>query len=269
LVSIGFACAIVIGMTLGLIGGGGSILTVPVLVYFLGIPPVLATAYSLFIIGIASLIGAVQYMRRGMVSYKTAAFFATPAFTAVFLSRKYVVPAIPERILAWGTFTLTKDIAIMLLFAVLMVLASISMIKKSGLDNGDPSKQEFKAAVLGIEGFIVGSLTGMVGAGGGFLIIPSLVVLAKLPMHVAVGTSLLIIAINSLIGFTGDLNGQHAIDWIFLLSFSAFAIAGIVWGSYLARKIPGSTLKPAFGWFVLITGIFIVLREMMKGYSSF
>lgn len=264
---IGFLCAILIGLTLGLIGGGGSILTVPVLVYFLGISPVLATAYSLFIVGITSLMGAVQYMRRGMVSYKTGFVFATPALSAVFFIRKFVVPAIPEKLFSAGEFSLTKDIFVMLLFAVLMLLASISMIKKRKNEAVAGAPEKFKFALLALEGFVVGSLTGLVGAGGGFLIIPSLVLLAKLPMHFAVGTSLLIIATNSLIGFLGDVSGPYSIDWIFLSTFSTFAIAGIFCGSYLANKISGHRLRPAFGWFVLVTGTFILIKEIVEGFK--
>lgn len=264
---IGFACAILIGLILGLIGGGGSILTVPILVYLLDISPVLATAYSLFIVGITSLIGAVQYMRRGMVSYKTGFVFATPALSAVFLTRKFIVPAIPEKLFSIGDFSLTKDIFVMLLFAVLMLMASTSMIKKRKDENVAGEQKKFKFTVLTFEGFVVGILTGMVGAGGGFLIIPSLVVLVKLPMHFAVGTSLLIIATNSLIGFLGDVSGPYSIDWIFLLTFSIFAIAGIFCGSYLAHKISGHRLRPAFGWFVLVTGTFILIKEIVEGFK--
>ncbi|MAT39236.1 MAG: permease [Ectothiorhodospiraceae bacterium] len=261
---LGFAGAIVIGATLGLIGAGGSILTVPILVYFLSVDPVLATSYSLVVVGVTALAGSITYMKKDLVSYKTAVIFAVPAFIAVFLTRKFLVPAIPQEIFAIGEFTLTKDIAVMLLFAVLMVLAAFSMIRKTKVE-AQEGTQEFNYPMILLEGFIVGVLTGMVGAGGGFLIIPALVVLSRLPMKMAVGTSLLIIAAKSLLGFLGDL-GQQNIDWSFLAGFTALTIAGIILGAYLARFVSGAKLKPAFGWFTLAMGVYIIGSEI---YTNF
>jgi uncharacterized protein len=257
---LGYISAVLIGLSLGLIGSGGSILTVPILVYLFSVSPVTATSYSLFVVGLTALIGAAAYMRKDLVSYKTALVFAIPSFTAVFLTRKYLLPAIPEEIFSIGEFVYSKDLLIMLLFAVLMVLASVSMIKKNKKFE-EAQAQKFNYPMIMIEGFVVGILTGLVGAGGGFLIIPALVVLAKLPMKLAVGTSLLIIAAKSLIGFTGDL-GEIDIEWLFLFKFSLFAVAGIFLGSYLSQFISGAKLKPAFGWFVLVMGIYIIGREI-------
>jgi uncharacterized membrane protein YfcA len=258
---LGYFAAILIGISLGLIGGGGSILTVPVLVYLLKVEPVTATAYSLFIVGLTSLIGSAAYMKNNLVSYKTAFVFAVPSFIAVFLTRKFILPSIPETILSFGSFDLTKNLFVMLLFAILMILASISMIrdKNPELDAADLS---FNYPLIMIEGFIVGILTGLVGAGGGFLIIPALVLLAKLPMKMAVGTSLLIIAAKSLIGFTGDLGIQRDINWILLSIVSLLAVGGIFAGSYLSKFISAKKLKPAFGWFVMLMGVYIIGKEL-------
>ncbi len=256
----GFLSAVVIGVTLGLIGGGGSILTVPVLVYLVGVAPVPATAYSLFIVGLTSLVGAVVYMRKGLVSYRTAVVFGIPAFVAVFATRSLIVPALPLEIVSFGSFTLSRDLGIMLLFALLMLAASVTMIRRSRYDESEEALR-FNYPMIFLEGMVVGVLTGLVGAGGGFLIIPALVVLARLPMKLAVGTSLLIIAVKSLIGFTGDMITMP-IDWRFLAIFSAFAVSGIVAGSWLTRYVPGTRLKPAFGWFTLVMGIYIIGREL-------
>lgn len=257
----GYLASIFIGIALGLIGGGGSILTVPVLVYLFSIDAVLATAYSLFIVGTTSVVGSFSYFKKGLVNIKTAVVFGIPSIISVFLTRAYIVPAIPQEIFSIGNFTITKSILLMLLFAVLMIFASYSMIKKDKpVTEETPQKQKFNYPLILVEGTVVGILTGLVGAGGGFLIIPALVVLSKLPMKEAVGTSLVIIAAKSLIGFFGE-SGDTVIDWIFLSKVIAFAIVGIFIGMALSKRINGEKLKPAFGWFVLIMGIYIIIKE--------
>lgn len=257
---IGYLASIVIGISLGLIGGGGSILTVPVLVYLFAVDPVLATAYSLFIVGITSAVGSFSYFKKGLVNLKTVIVFGAPSIIAVFLTRAFIVPAIPDKIFKTEDFILTKSMLLMLIFAVLMIFASYSMIKKRTIKSQE-NKQKFNYPLIFIEGIVVGILTGLVGAGGGFLIIPALVILSNLPMKEAVGTSLVIIAAKSLIGLLGESNEQM-IDWTLLVAITGFAIAGIFIGMVLSKRIDGNKLKPAFGWFVLTMGIYIVLREI-------
>ncbi len=263
---IGYIGAILMGLSLGLIGGGGSILTVPILVYLFHVDAVIATAYSLFIVGLTSLVGSVSHMKLGNIHWKTALVFGIPSIISVFLTRLYLVPAIPNPLFSVGTFAIAKPMALLVLFAVIMILAAYSMIKpaKKSSDINESGVVEFNFPLILAEGLIVGVVTGLVGAGGGFLIIPALVLLAKLPMKQAVGTSLMIIAAKSLIGFIGDMNGDEVIDWQFLGFFSTLAIVGIVAGTLLSKKIAGEKLKPAFGWFVLIMGIYIIVMEIMK-----
>lgn len=257
----GYIASIVIGVSLGLIGGGGSILTIPVLVYLFKVDAVLATAYSLFIVGVTSAIGSASYFRNGLVNIKTAIVFGIPSIIAVFFTRSIIVPAIPNEVFRVGDFIVTKGILLLLLLSVLMIAASYSMIKKSKKPlNNDITEQKFNYPLILAEGLVVGVLTGLVGAGGGFLIIPALVVLSKLPMKEAVGTSLVIISAKSLIGFLGE-SGETIMDWTFLMKVTAFAIVGIFIGSALSKKINGDKLKPAFGWFVLIMGVYIILKE--------
>ncbi|MGZ5242372.1 MAG: sulfite exporter TauE/SafE family protein [Bacteroidia bacterium] len=257
-----YIASIFIGISLGLIGGGGSILTVPVLVYLLGLSPVIASGYSLFVVGTTSLFGAGNYMRRQLVDYRAAVIFAIPSFITVYLTRKFIVPAIPDVIFTIANFQLTKAIAIMVLFAVVMFFAALTMIRKRKiLESEEPVKH--KTVKIALQGVMVGILSGMVGAGGGFLIIPALVLLAKLPMKRAVGTSLLIIAVNSLIGFLGDVT-TYAIDWRFLLGFTALPVVGIFIGSWLAKFIPGEKLKKGFGWFVLVMAVYILAKELLN-----
>jgi hypothetical protein len=260
---IGYISSILIGISLGLIGSGGSILTVPVLVYMFGVDAVIATSYSLFIVGFTSAIGSVGYFRKGLVNIKTAVVFGIPSIVAVFLTRAYIVPAIPKEVFSVGDFMVTKSILMLLLFAILMIAASYSMIKKNkNTKEEDLGPQKFNYPVILIEGAIVGLVTGLVGAGGGFLIIPALVLLSKLPMKEAVGTSLVIIAAKSLIGFFGE-GGDEVINWTLLAMISAFATAGIFIGIYLSKKIDGAKLKPIFGWFVLLMGIYIIIKETL------
>jgi hypothetical protein len=258
---LGYAGALLIGLVLGLIGGGGSILTVPILVYALSLNPVIGTAYSLFIVGATSLVGAVKNLMKGMVDIKTAIIFAIPAFIAVYLTRAFLIPAIPDELFQIGDFLVTKNLAIMLFFAIIMLLASVSMIRDKRKETDEETKITYNYPLIIIEGIVVGTITGIVGAGGGFLIIPALVLLAKLPMKKAVATSLLIIAIKSLIGFIGDVQNLD-IDWPFLLSFTGISVIGIFVGIWLNKFIDGKKLKKAFGWFVLLMGIYIIYKEL-------
>jgi uncharacterized membrane protein YfcA len=261
---LGYILAVVVGVSLGLIGSGGSILTVPILVYIMGVEPVLATAYSLFIVGATALVGGVQSARQGRVDFKTAIIFGIPSIIAVYATRALIVPLIPDHVFTAFGFEVTKPILLMILFAIVMVAASISMIKPqkktAAVDENAPMVYNYPMILL--EGAVVGVLTGLVGAGGGFLIIPALVLLAKMPMKKAVGTSLFIIAAKSLIGFTGDLKGSEIIDWKLLGFFTAASIVGIIIGILLAKKIPGEKLKTSFGWFVLIMGVYIIVKEL-------
>lgn len=259
---IGYFLAALVGISLGLIGGGGSILMVPVLVYIFTLSPVMATSYSLFVVGSASLVGAVNNSRKGLVSIKTALLFGLTSVTTVFLTRKLIMPVIPDVLFNIGDIQIKQSMAIMVLFAILMLMASVAMIKGSKEPvHVDKATTSGDTAKLLLYGILVGLATGFLGAGGGFLIIPALVLILKMPMKKAVGTSLLIIALNSLIGFTGDW-GHINIDWQFLIIITAIAVAGIFMGGALAKKIAGHKLKNGFGWFILIMGIYIIIKEI-------
>jgi len=264
---IGYFAAVLIGVSLGLIGGGGSILTVPVLVYFFNVNPVLSTSYSLFIVGTSSLVGAYKNHQRKLVSFKTAFLFGIPSISTVLLTRLYLLPAIPDTLFQIGTFQITQSFATLILFAVLMILASVSMIR-SGYKKEKPDKipdSRLRIPLLVMYGVGIGFVTGFLGAGGGFLLVPALVLLIGLPMKEAIGTSLLIIAMNALIGFTGDI-GHFIINWILLIKITFIAVTGIFIGSAIGKEIKSQHLKRGFGWFVLAMGVYIILKEtLFKG----
>lgn len=255
----GYIASVFVGLVLGLLGGGGSILSIPILVYLFQVEPVLASAYSLFIVGVTSLVGAIPKYRQQLVNLRTGILFGIPSIASIFSTRKWIVPAIPDIIWDADGFVLTKRVLILGIFAILMVLASVSMIR--GRKEISSDQQNFRSLLVVLEGLLIGFLTGLVGAGGGFLIIPALVFLTGLKFKTAVGTSLFIIAINSLSGFMGDVLSAD-IDWLFLLSITALAVAGIFIGNIYASKIPSIILRKTFGWLTLIMGIWILVKEV-------
>jgi uncharacterized membrane protein YfcA len=257
---IGYILAVFVGITLGLIGSGGSILSVPILVYIMGVEPILATAYSLFVVGTTALFGGVQKAKQKLVDFKKVVLFGVPTILAVFLTRKFIVPNIPEVIFSTTSFTLHKSVLIMVVFAIVMIAASVRMIKplKEKIVNDD---DKLNYISIFTQGLFIGLVAGFVGAGGGFLIIPALLFLAKTPMKMAVGTSLFIVSIQSLIGFIGDIRPEQNLDWNLILTFTICSIIGVFIGSYLSKKIEGEKLKTGFGWFVLAMGIYIIVKE--------
>lgn len=255
----GYFASIIIGISLGLIGGGGSILTIPILVYLFKVNPDQATSYSLFIVGLTAMFGSYSHYRMGNLKLKSALYFAIPSIISILIIREVIFPQIAQTLFSVASYSVSKDFLIMIIFSGLMITAAISMIKKRP-DEQKPTETNYLQ--LGFIGFLVGIVTGFLGAGGGFLIIPALLFFANLPMKQAVGTSLLIITINSTIGFAGDLYIGTPIQYTFLLSVSAMALIGMFIGSRLSKKIDGAKLKPVFGWFVLIMGFYIIAKEI-------
>lgn len=263
---LGYIASILIGLSLGMVGSGGSILTVPVLVYLMGVNPSLATTSSLFIVGTTSLVGGIRAYTKKTVDFRAVTEFGIPSILSIFITRHFLLPALPDILFHINNFAVSKEIFLMVLFAILMLAASVTMIRNNPTAETTVAENEagrqHKVVPLMILGLLIGMITGLLGAGGGFLIIPALVLFLKLPMRTAVGTSLLIIAINSLFGFLFSLK-QFEYNWLLLISFTVLAIGGLFIGSRIADKIPGPALKKGFGWFVLIMGIYIIIKEVV------
>jgi len=259
---LGYTSALIIGISLGLIGGGGSILAVPVLAYLFSVNEKIATAYSLFIVGSSALVGGLKQHFKGYVDWKTGMIFGIPAIIGVTLVRYYVVPSLPETLFNIGSFELTRRMAMFGLFAILMIPAALSMLKEKK-ERQVSREVKCNYPLIFIEGLLVGGITGLIGAGGGFLIIPALVILANVEMKTAIGTSLIIIAFKSLLGFfLGDAL-QMQIDWQFLTIFTGLSLVGIFVGSYLGNFINGKKLKKGFGYFIFIMAVFIFYMEFI------
>ncbi|WP_423146048.1 sulfite exporter TauE/SafE family protein [Rubrolithibacter danxiaensis] len=259
---IGYFASVFVGFSLGLVGAGGSILTVPILVYFFAVEPTLATTYSLFIVGITSLIGWYSHFTQKNIQLNIAFFFGLPSLITVFLMRRYVMQHIPHYLFTINGFTVTKSILLMVVFSITMIVAAVSMINPQSRQNTLENKG-YTYQTLIIQGALTGIITGFVGVGGGFLIIPSLIFFGGISMKQAVGTSLLIMSVSSLFGVIGDLMDNVTINYQFLAVFAAFASIGIITGSKFSRKINEEQLKPAFGWFVLVIGVIILIKEFI------
>ena len=256
---LGYFFALLIGLILGIIGGGGSILGVPVFVYLFKTDAISATTLSLFVVGVVSAFGAIGNARHGNVDFKTALVFGIPSVFSIIFVRKIILPHLPENLINIGEIHIQKNVFILVMFAFLMLLSSIKMI--IGNSNIETRNSSPQYPLLITQGLAVGMITGMIGAGGGFLIVPALVMLLNLEMKKAIGTSLFIISINSLLGFVSSEN-ISSINWEFLSIFTYISIIGLIIGIRISRKIDGKKLKPAFGWFVLAMGIYIIIKEV-------
>ena len=244
---LGILLAALIGLSLGLLGGGGSILTVPIFVYVLGLGAKEAIAMSLAVVGATSLFGAVGHWRAGSVNLRVAGIFGVVAMAGTYLGARLAI-----------YFSGAAQLA---LFAVVMLAAAVFMFRPQRLPVGmESTGKAMPLALIVVEGIAVGILTGLVGVGGGFLIVPALVLLGKVPMKQAVGTSLLVIAMKSAAGFVGYL-GQVAMDWTFMGTFTAVSIAGILLGTWLVRFVPQHALQRAFAVFLLLMGGFILYQN--------
>lgn len=254
------ALAGIIGIILGLVGAGGAIIAVPILVYLMGIDQSVASGYALFTIAIASAVGAVPYVRRTEVYWPAVYSFGSVALVTTGLVRRFVVPMIPQSFIVAGD-KVTDDTFLMIVFALMMFIAAIGMIRAGA---GSRMLEPAPASRLALAGFVVGVLSAVLGVGGGFLIVPALVLWSGIDMKKAVGTSLVLISANSTVGVLADMTSGMEYDWTFLLTFTGLMSAGILVGARLSRHIDGERLKTGFGWLVLAIGTIVMSREFWK-----
>lgn len=260
--NIGYFASALVGVALGLMGGGGSIVTVPLLIYLFRIEPLMATGYSLFIVGTTSLVGGIRSAFDGIVDFRKAVVFSVPATIAIFLTRHYILPYIPQQLWSVNSFIITRDMLMMVLFAITMVIVGVRMIRRDPHEKPNLSRESKSHVKTLVVGGSVGFLTGIIGAGGGFLIVPALVDFEKLPLKKAAATSLVIIAINSLAGFLGDINTTALLHLDLIVTLSALSIAGVLLGGYLSKFVAGGILKIGFGWFTLVIALFVIYKEL-------
>lgn len=258
---LGYIAIMGIGLVLGRVGAGGSMLAIPVLVYLFSMDMETASAYSLFLVGVTSLLGAALKQKEQLVSIKAALLFGMPSVAGAFISRKWVVVFVPDVILKSEGFLLTKDDLLLTLFSLLMLTSSVTILLEKKPASEDLRK--LKLFRLMLAGLTTGLVAGLAGLGGGFLILPALIIFAALPFSKAAGTSLLIIASNSLLGFCGDLLNR-SVNWHFLFSLTALAIFGLLVGYWLLRKVrmPFSAQR-GIAWFMMLMGVSILALELV------
>lgn len=256
---LGYFGILLMGITLGIIGGGGSIIALPIMVYLFKIPADEAIVYSLFIIGCTSIFASISNIKQKNFDAVTACKFGAASVLMVAITRSCIVPNIPTILFTFNHIHIYKSAVLLLLFAILMLVASLKMITNNNPANADANPNSL---FLIFRGAAIGVLTGLIGAGGGFLIVPTLIYHANLTIKKAIGTSLLIIGANSLIGFGISTIHTPVHNWQQLITFISIAIAGAVIGMAVSKKISNQKLKIVFGWFVLITGLYIIVKEL-------
>lgn len=260
--AIGFLGALITGLLLGLVGGGGSLLAVPILTVLFSVGPETATQDALLVVGLTSSIGVADHLRQRTIHWPSVARFGLPSLLTVWLTRHWLLPLLPTVLVDTSFLTLTKTRLISLGFVLVMVVAAVGMLRPTTPSpTSIPTDRNTFVWKLSAQGVAVGLLTGLVGTGGGFLIVPGLVILAGLPLTVAVGTSLLLVCLNSLVGFISTSGYGPPSDYSLLLLFSALSVGGVLLGNRLARYVPTDRLRPAFGYFMLLVSIGMLIHE--------
>ncbi|MBM9578111.1 sulfite exporter TauE/SafE family protein [Leptospira sp. 201903070] len=265
---LGYIAAFLMGTSFGLIGAGGSILMVPILFYLFGQNAIQATTNSLFVVGVTALIGALIKAKSGHINLRTGFLFAMPGFVGIYIAKHFILASLPDILIHRFGFTLTKSLLVMTVFAIIMAFSSWAMIRSgsSAAEEGSPPIKATSSNFVGIgfKGLTVGAITGFVGAGGGFLIIPALALLLKFPLNVAVGTSLAIIAANSLFGFAISFSSVQFEDCPLLLTVSILGIGGMFFGQILSSKMEERYLRRGFGYFVFVAAFLILWDQSLR-----
>jgi len=257
---LGYFALIGIGLILSLTGAGGSLLSLPILIYLFSLDVVTASSYSLFIVGTTSLIGAWLEHKRQQVDVRSGIVFGICSVIAIFATRRWIIPSIPDEILLSDSLTVTKRVLMLGIFALLAISSSVIILLKHTWTPSHGVGNRLKFLIPA--GIATGIVVGLAGVGGGFLILPSLLLFARLPFKPAVGTTLLIIGFNSMLGFLGDVI-NYPINWLFLLLITGFAIVGMLLGHLYSTKIPLHYLRLAFAWIVLTIAVAMMVTEFV------
>lgn len=262
---IGYFLSVIIGLSVGLLGGGGAILAVPMLVYFFNVDAEIATGYSLVIVAISSVLSIWQ--KRGIdgnFSLKIFLQFGLPSILMIYFTKAIFVPQIPNLLIFSPKIILTKNMFLMMVFSVILLLSSISMLGKSKENelNATPTKEHSIFNIM-LSGAFVGFLTGIIGVGGAFVIVPALIFFFSMETKEAIKNSLAIVIANSIVGFYGFSRASYHIDWMLLVNISAVSLVGVVIGSRLNKRMSGNNLKNIFGWMNLILSLILILKEII------
>lgn len=259
---IGYTLAIAVGLTMGIMGSGGSILTLPIFVYLFHIEPIQALDYSLFTISIISLVGSVGHVHKKEIDFKTTALFILPSMLTVYITKQYILPNIPDSFPLYQN-TISKDQIIMSLFAIIILASAFAMLRKR--ENKNRSRRVSNHIILLVSiGFITGLLTGLVGAGGGFIIVPALVLVLGINIKQATAASLFIITINATFGLLSNFKQLDQINWTILIIFTGITLIGLMIGFQLKTKLKPENLKVVFGYFLGAIGIAIAGTEISQ-----
>jgi hypothetical protein len=255
----GYASLIGVGFLLGMMGAGGSILSVPILVYLFSLDVVVASSYSLFIVGSTSVVGTALKHHDHFIDIPAAVQLGVPSVLATFCTRKWLVCSLPDILFTYGSIPITRRALLLSVFAMVVIISSLMVIHSRQSTSDESTSRPYPLALI-LAGLGVGFLSGLAGVGGGFLILPALMLFAGLSFNVAAGSALPIIAMNSLVGFLGGAY-SHSVNWLFLASISMLATLGIFIGDLFASRFSPNTLKRIFGWSALVLGIWILVKE--------
>jgi uncharacterized membrane protein YfcA len=257
---LGYLGALLTGLVLGLLGGGGAAVSIPILVYAFGVPASVATGYSLLIVAFTALLGTVQNIRLKLVRYSALIKCGLPALISIYIMRRFLIHSIPNVFFTVHGFVMTKNSFILLLLAFFMVLVARNMIVAAKPKTDEPEPAPY--LLILIQSILIGLFTGLVGAGGGFLLIPLILSAEPMEFRNATATSLTLVTLNSFIGFLGDMQSNSQMDLTFLLAFMGCSIVGVLTGITIATRIDNKKLRLVFGYTMMVIAIYIIIREV-------
>lgn len=262
-IAFAFLCAILIGLSLGILGAGGAILTIPVFVYVLHVNGLDAITCSLFVVCLTSLTTAIHYFRTKQIHLKAILSFGVPSLISVWFFRGWVLPAIPDPLFTLNHYVISKSSGLLIIFALLMFVVAKKMLATPVVKTDAPDNKVNHSMSFILNGLFVGAITGLLGAGGGFLIVPALVLLLNLEFKIAVGSSLCIIFLNTAMGLLAKTELLYHLNWKLLSTFTLITIASSLYGTQIAHKYSSQKLKRLFGFVLIFVACFMLYEEVL------